>query len=159
MLDMMRFAGWVQTYFWRKVDQIVTRAPLIALGGMRIGSSVAPTQMLDVTGNITLSGFICAPPTIKTISGGAITATGSWHRVDTEGNAASDDLDTINGGVQGALLILSAQDASHDVVVKSSGGNIRTNVGSDVTLGDLDDHILLHYDATLSLWIGANGSG
>jgi len=59
-----------------------------------------------------------------TISSGAITVTDSTHRVDTESDSASDDLDTINGGAQGSILTLRSMSAARDVTVKDATGNI-----------------------------------
>lgn len=64
-----------------------------------------------------------------TISGGEITVPGynkfRSHTVDTESDAATDDLDTINGGYPGDLLILFAQDPVRVVTVKD-GTNIKS---------------------------------
>ena len=46
-----------------------------------------------------IDGFLCVGDGVElTISGGEITVTKSYHDVDTQAGAASDDLDTINGG-------------------------------------------------------------
>lgn len=84
-----------------------------------------------------------------TISGGAITATQNYHQVDTQGDASTDDLDTINGGTVGQILILRAQNDARTVVVKDGTGNIRLN--GDFSLNDLDDTITLIY--TGSNWL------
>ena len=47
-------------------------------------------------------------PTELTIAAGVITRTRSNHTVDTQGDDATDDLDTINGGVEGDILLLRA---------------------------------------------------
>lgn len=58
------------------------------------------------------------------ISSGAITTVRGHHRVDTEGGAATDDLDTINGGDNNDLLLLFAADGSHTVRLRHAIGNI-----------------------------------
>jgi hypothetical protein len=85
-----------------------------------------------------------------TISGGVITVTGSNVRVDTEAAASSDDLTTINGGADGQLLILSAKDASHDVVLNNSGN---LSLLRECTLATLADRLVLVYDATAVKWV------
>ena len=45
--------------------------------------------------------------------------------VDTDGAVVDDDLDTINGGAVGDVLILRASHVSHAVHVKNGTGNIR----------------------------------
>lgn len=77
------------------------------------------------------------------IASGAITVTRSTHYVDTEGAAASDDLDTINGGADGDILLLRTLVSTRDVVVKHATGNINLASGADKTLNTLSDSILL----------------
>lgn len=84
-----------------------------------------------------------------TISGGEITATQNYHQVDTQGDAATDDLDTINGGTVGQILILRPQNDSRTVVLKDGTGNLKLT--GDFSLDDLDDTITLIY--TGSNWL------
>jgi hypothetical protein len=86
-----------------------------------------------------------------TIASGVITVTGGFHTVDTEGGAGTDDLDTINGGVDGRILVLMAANGSRDVVVKNSTGNIKLN--SDFTMDTQYDTLTLMYVNSLSLWV------
>jgi hypothetical protein len=80
---------------------------------------------VDVTGDFSVSGFLSfGTPTELTISAGVVTATGSSHKIDTESDAASDDLDTINGGSAGDILILRAADGARTVVLKDGTGNL-----------------------------------
>jgi hypothetical protein len=51
------------------------------------------------------------------------------HLIDTEAAAASDNLDTLAGGIEGAIYILACANTSHEVVVRSGAGNIRTYEG------------------------------
>lgn len=81
-----------------------------------------------------------------TIASGAITVTGNWHSVDTESDGASDDLDTINGGVAGQVLYLQANNSSRTVVVKDGTGNIKC--GGDRSLDNAEDVIQLISDGT-----------
>lgn len=87
-----------------------------------------------------------------TISSGAVTATGSHHTVDTESDAASDDLDTINGGIDGMILIIRAENAARTVIIKNGTGNIQTPDGSDITLDELTKEVVLKYDTALNDW-------
>ena len=79
-----------------------------------------------------------------TISGGMVTVTGSYHRVDTEGGAASDDLDTINGGTAGDLLIVRAEDNARTVVCKDGAGNLQ--LAGDFSPDHINGWMLLQYD-------------
>lgn len=63
-----------------------------------------------------------------TISSGAVTATQSFHSVDTEGDAADDDLDTINGGTDGDVLWLTPANDARDVWI-TPAGNVDTPSG------------------------------
>ena len=59
-----------------------------------------------------------------TISSGAVTANRGHHSIDTEGNAATDDLDTINGLDSNDLLLIFAADGSRTVRIRNAEGNI-----------------------------------
>lgn len=78
-----------------------------------------------------------------TIASGAITPTASFHYVDTEAAAATDDLDTINGGSTGAIIILQSASSSRDVTIKNGTGNI--DCGADITLTGNRDAIMFIY--------------
>lgn len=84
-----------------------------------------------------------ASPTTLTISGGVITIDQSYHLVDTQGAASSDDLDTINGSAQGDVLLLQNANASRSVVVKHNTGNIFLSSATDFTLSGSTKALLL----------------
>lgn len=101
--------------------------------------------------HITMTGLLSLPSSGNlTISGGAITITGSRHKVDTEGGAATDDLDTINGGSDKGLLILSTVNNSRDVTLKDGTGNLQ--LAGDCTLFNARDRIILEFDSVLAVW-------
>lgn len=87
-------------------------------------------------------------PTELTIASGAVTLTQGFHRIDTEANAASDDLDTLAGGVTNALYLLRPENDARTIVIKSGAGNIRTLNGVSITLDDIFKGVLLWYDGT-----------
>lgn len=94
-----------------------------------------------------------------TIASGAITASKSHMRADTQSSAATDDLDTINFGddadvsrVTGSMLLLRAANTARTVVVKHNTGNIWLADATDYSLDDDKKAILLVYDETLGLW-------
>lgn len=76
-----------------------------------------------------------------TIAGGIVTATNSLHAIDTEADAASDDLDTINGTVNGQMLVVYAADSARTVVLKDGTGNLK--LPGDVTLDNVEDVVML----------------
>jgi hypothetical protein len=63
-------------------------------------------------------------PTELTINAGVVTATQGFHTVDTESDAATDNLDTINGGAIGDMLVLSGANDAREVKITRSG-NVR----------------------------------
>jgi hypothetical protein len=79
-----------------------------------------------------------------TIATGAITVSSSWMIVDTEGAAASDDLDTISGGATGQIVVLTAASSARTVVVKDATGNIQLT--GDMSLTHQNDTITLMYN-------------
>ena len=59
-----------------------------------------------------------------TISSGAVTATQGHHSVDTEADASTDDLDTINGLDSNDLLLIFANNGTRTVRIRDGVGNI-----------------------------------
>jgi len=90
-------------------------------------------------------------PTELTIATGAITATQTYHTVDTESDAATDDLDTISGGTTGDVIFIQANHTDRTVVVKHGTGNIQTSNSSDISLDDTTKLVHLLYDG--SNWV------
>lgn len=83
-----------------------------------------------------------------TISAGQITLTSSFQSIETQAAAATDNLDTINGGVDGMILYLEAANSARTVVVRDqsvSGGNIDTQSSNPFSLTHRLDKICLIY--------------
>lgn len=89
--------------------------------------------------------------------GGQDTAAPGSIVVDTEGSAASDDLDTINGGREGQVLFLRASSYARTVVLKDGTGNLA--LGTDISLDKNTKFAILKYSSTLSKWLGLDGTG
>ncbi len=85
-----------------------------------------------------------------TIVAGVILPTQGNHRVDTQADAAEDDLDTITPTNldSGRLLLIRAEDAARTVKVKHGTGNIRLEDGKDADLDDADRRLLIQFDGT-----------
>lgn len=79
----------------------------------------------------------------QTIVSGVITAPDTYFNIDTEADAASDDLDTINGFAVGRLLVIRANNASRTVVVKHGTGNIQLAGGVDFNLDTFNTNLVL----------------
>lgn len=91
-----------------------------------------------------------------TIASGAVTRTAYHHTIDTESDAASDDLDTINasGATAGRALIIRPAHTDRTVVVKHGTGNIYLNGGVDFSMDSTEKLTLLIYDGTNWLGVG-----
>lgn len=119
------------------------------------------TQYLLADGSRNLVKLDLTNSSELTIATGAITVTQSYHRVDTEADAPSDDLDTINGGADGMVLYLVAENDARTVVLKHNTGNIVTPDGANFSL-DTDDKVAhLIYSSAISAWrlVGTTGTG
>lgn len=85
-----------------------------------------------------------------TINAGTAVASRSYHKLETEGAAASDDLDSLTGGIEGQQMLLKLADASHNVVIKHGiGANLFACPGAaDITLDVLTDWVLVEHNGT-----------
>lgn len=92
-----------------------------------------------------------------TIASGAVTATGSRHTIDTEADAASDDLDTISGTTDGQILVLSAADGARTVVAKDGTGNLKLT--ADFSMDNAEDRLVLMSNGTNLFEICRSDSG
>lgn len=132
-----------------------TNANLFVTDGTndRVGIGTAsPATLLDVNGSATVKRLLFGASSELTIASGAVTATQTVHTVDTESDAASDDLDTINGGTANAILIIRADNAGRTVVL-TTAGNIVTPTAASITLDETYKEVWLKYDGGLSKWI------
>lgn len=82
-----------------------------------------------------------------TISGGEIEIRGPGiYEIDTEGAAASDELTTINGGVNGTEVVLKSTSNVRQIKIVPSVGNIK--MSSLFWLNSIDDRARLICDAS-----------
>jgi hypothetical protein len=115
-----------------------TAASLLA----RLAKSLSAGGLLQMTAATTL-----------TISGGVITVTGNYHRIDTESSAATDNLDTITAGTEAWLLFLRTNNSARDVTIKHATGNIKCTGDQDIILSTTNDLAVLIYDDDIDLWL------
>lgn len=94
--------------------------------------------------------LLAAEASTLTIAAGVVSVgLFSYYPIDTEAAAATDELDTINGGTAGQIIVLRAATSTRDVVV-TEVGNIRLNAASSTfTLNNSQDRIVLQYDGTV----------
>jgi len=91
------------------------------------------TGNATISGTTTLTGPLIFDRSVLTIASAAITVTKTYHTIIGEGSA-NDDLDIINGGAQGQLLILQS-DAGNVITLRDhstagGSGNIKVTSGS-----------------------------
>ena len=102
---------------------------------------------LNVTGRtksrVTAKDLILQKGPELTIASGVITITHSYHQIDTESDASSDNLQTINGGSDGQILMLRTSNNSRDVVLIHDNGNIFISDGDDHTLSTANGIVVL----------------
>lgn len=141
---------------------IGTASPAVKLdvSGAIAASGALTGTGLAITGSGTIRKLLTDASTELTIASGAVTVTQTFHRIDTEADAASDDLATINGGTDGQFLVLRAEHTAREVVL-TTAGNITTGDGNSVALDELYKFVLLIYDGNRSKWnvVGSGGSG
>ncbi len=104
--------------------------------------AVVGTTNTQTLSNKTLDVLILTRADL-TIASDAITVTNSYHRIDTEGAAATDNLATINGGTNFQVVMLQTVGSSRDVTVKHGTGNIYLNGSADFVLDNSRDVLVL----------------
>lgn len=91
-----------------------------------------------------------------TISEGEITMSAAAHSVDTENDAAADDLEAINGSFgDGEILVLCGEAPGSRVVTlkhDATGGNLWLQWGRDYVMDAVGKYIILMYKSALSRW-------
>jgi hypothetical protein len=131
-----------------------TSASASLLFDMQVGSTSMFSIRKDgyTTANGVSTASVITPDNGElTLATDAITVTGSFHTVDTQGDASTDDLSTISGGVDGMIVVLQAENTARDVVVKDSVGNIQC--AGDFTMDNTQDTITLLYSGALTTWV------
>jgi len=83
-----------------------------------------------------------------TVASGAVVVTQGYHKIDTEGDAASDDLATLTatGLTAGFLVLLRAENITRVVTVKNGTGNLL--LSGDFVMNATNRTITLIFDGT-----------
>jgi hypothetical protein len=95
------------------------------------------------------TGFVNFDSSQLTISSGVVTPTGSYHSIDTEADAASDELDGITATAAniGDFLLIHPDNSSRKIVVKHQTGVNQAKItvpdGRDFTLDSVNDFAYL----------------
>jgi hypothetical protein len=122
-------------------------------------AALTASGVITANGQLKANDFLILTPENATIASGAITATSSLMVVDTEASAATDTLETINGGVDGAIIIITQSNSSRDVTISMSLGNIRNSASADRVFTSNSFHWMGRYKASVSLWLEIAWSG
>lgn len=146
-----------------------------AVDGIHAASTATANQLLALDGNAKLPADITGDAdTVDGVHGGELyssagseltIATGaisipssgdSFFSVDTESDAAEDDLVTINGGSDGDIVLLVAANDARTVNIVHGTGNIVTRTGADLKLDSTSVLVALRYNGTN--WVEIVGS-
>jgi hypothetical protein len=136
----------------------------------RLQAGSAGTNMIELRDSAGIEGghlklarlqfdALRATSSTLTIASGAVTRTRFYHTIDTEGAAGTDDLDTLNGGLLGDLLLIRPANDARTVVVKHLTGNIRLNGNADLSLDEEDDFLLLLFTGSQWWEVSRNVAG
>jgi len=124
------------------------------LGIVNAWSSVVASSDVDLAGfDMDHVGALHLNNAIElTIAAGAVTPTQAWHTVDTEANAATDDLVTITADANrvGQLLIIGPAATGRVVTIKSTG-NIDLVDDADLIL-DATNKLVILQQHTATGW-------
>ena len=123
-------------------------------GNMTVEKTLSSQDIINKntlrTKSITLDKLIIPQNTTQLlITDGIITVTDTFHSVRVQ-TGSSDDLETINGGVDGQILFIKPYDNKY-IVVKNDVVIILCNCCSDVTLNTSRDIAMLIYQS--DTWI------
>jgi hypothetical protein len=113
------------------------------------GSSRFDGQIL-ADGGMLVNSKVQIDQTELVVASGVVTITRGYHSLDTEGGASTDNLDTINGGVDGQILVLRSNNAARDTTLTESG-NLKLS-STTMVLDDPKDTIMLIYQGGGNYW-------
>ena len=95
-----------------------------------------------------------AAPVQVTISSGVITISQHRHKIETEGSASTDILETITG--THPFVVLSLNSSGQAITIKHNTGNIFFENQRDFVLTNQSYAVVLWWNAVSSKWVGVN---
>lgn len=159
--DMTLYHDGTDSYITNKTGalKLATETSGIAVTIGHTTSEVTIGQNLSINGLVSRFGWSFGGG--SSISGGVlgVVTTAVFQYVDTQSAASTDDLDTINGGFTGQIVIFMPGSTNRTVVVKHGTGNIRLNAATDFSLDAGDDRIMLYYNGSVWLEISRSSNG
>jgi len=108
-------------------------------------------ELREVKRNSSTLGIAVKKGREYTLSSDAFTAEYTYH-VLTPQTGNTDDLSTINGGLEGRVIAIRTADAAYTITVKDGVGNIDL-CGSDLDLDCEEKVLVLVFDENLDAWI------
>ena len=122
--------------------------------------TIVQVHATDTNSYVSLLGGFKFDPSSQTIASGVITAIqGVLLNIDTQDSDPSDELDTINAGLDGMVVMLRAANSARTVVVKHNTGNIFLDGAEDFSLDDNTDTLMLLFNGGSGLWCEISRSG
>jgi len=125
-----------------------------ATGGQTFATSngsVAALLIAGSTGNVSMPRIVSTPLKGQLgIVSGVVTITGSYHTIGQEGTA-DDDLDTISGGVDGAMLTIRPANSTYTITAKDGTGNLA--LAGDHAMDNEEDTLTMIFDGGLGKWL------
>ena len=94
---------------------------------------IAEAKILNLTDETAL--------TLSANTNGVITVTQSWHLVDTYDTQATGDLETINGGSIGDILVIRPNHSDRTIVAKDGADNLL--LAGEFTMDNSQDNLTL----------------
>lgn len=124
---------------------------------------IGPTGLVSANYGMNVGGGFLRLPAATELTidtNGDITATQSYHTVDTFEDGATDDLQTINGGTEGDVLIIRPVNSARTVVAKDYvGDNDNLLLAGDCSMDDDSDTLTLLYTGTYWMEISRSNNG
>lgn len=134
-----------------QVDGVTWQISLATLSVTVLGV-IEVTDAREFVGSPLAALYAPEGATREISAGGAIRVDRkSFYRVDTNGAAATDDLDTVTGGYDGQVIILASVNAAR-VVTLTAAGNLAPKDGAPITLSAPDILVVMRYDDTAGEW-------
>lgn len=132
-------------------NDLLTTTDITATGDVEGVNITATTRLTASTGFLSVGA-----PSVLTISSGVVTATRSYHVVQVQTPSSPDDLDTINGGSEGDILLIRS-DGLDTVTAKDGTGNLV--LAGDFALDYAGDMLMLLYNGTHWLELSRSNNG
>ena len=139
----------------KEISELSSKTTPVGTDEIEIQETGGGTSKKTTLGNLWAAtgplSILNLPAVSTTITSGGIARAGSFHKIDTEGGAATDSLFTISDGVDGDILVLTSIAASKVPTIKDAdtagSGNINLAGGADFELSHPYDKIVLIFRA------------